>query len=346
MIEMDSGHAAAQCGQVVIRAIDSKVLRGNRPCDPTRRAIPVYLPPSYDNSPQRRYPTIYMLNGYSGTGMTYLNLQCWTPNLPARVDRLIEGGHMKEAIIVMADGMTRYGGSQYIDSPATGRYQTFLADETVAYIDASFRTIPQREARGLIGKSSGGYGALVTAMQRSDVFSAAACHSGDMYFEYVFPPSIPKAASTVMKHGSLAAWLDHFERQPKKRSEEFDTICTVAMASCYSPSLDDGDGFGFLLPFDPKTGAYRDDVFRRWLDFDPVRLLERHADALRGLRLLFVDVGDQDEFNLHLGARILHARMEALDITHRYEEFHDGHRDVPYRYSVSLPLVAAALADG
>src|SRR4051794_10895740 len=109
-------------GRVVIETLESKVLVGNRAGDPTVRRIPVYLPPSYD-SDTRRHPVIYVLAGYTGTGLNYLNYQCWQPTLPERIDRLIASGKMKEAIVVMADGMTRFGGSQYIDSAAQGRYQ-------------------------------------------------------------------------------------------------------------------------------------------------------------------------------------------------------------------------------
>lgn len=334
-------------GRVVIETLESRLLIGNRPGDPTTRRIPVYLPPSYDASPSRRYPVIYLLAGYTGTGLSYLGYSCFSPTLPERIDAMIASGRMDETIVVMADAMTRYGGSQYLDSPATGPYQRFVAEETVAHVDMRFRTLPTREARAVAGKSSGGYGALRMALERGDVFSACACHSGDMYFEYAYLPDIPKAVNAFMPHGSLPAFMTHFEGQVKKRSADFALINMVAMAAAYSPAEDgsEGDGLGLHLPFDPATGALREDIWARWLRHDPVRMVDPHANALRALSLLYIDVGSHDEYHLHLGARILRGRLEALDIAHRYDEFPDGHRDTSYRYEVSLPALRAVLAD-
>lgn len=349
MVESAGAHlrSGGHAGRIVIEAIESRALTGNRAGDPAVRRIPVYLPPSYDASPDRRYPVIYMLAGYSGTGLSYLNYQCFTPNLPERLDGLVASERMAEAIVVMADGMTRYGGSQYIDSPATGPYQRFVADETVAHIDARYRTVPTREGRAVAGKSSGGYGALRLAMERGDVFSACACHAGDMYFEYAYLPDIPKAVNVIVPFGSLLSYMEHFEGIPKKRGADFTAINIIGMAAAYSPAEEgsDGDGLGFYLPFDFETGALREHVWTRWLAHDPIRMLDRHADALRALSLLYIDVGAQDEYNLQIGARVMRERLNRLGIAHQYEEFTDGHRDTSYRYDVSLPALRAVLAD-
>lgn len=332
-------------GRVVIERIESHLLVGNRPGDPAFRDVPVYLPPSYDTTPSRRYPTIYMLAGYSGTGMSFVGYNCFSPTLPQRLDTLMRSGCMNEAIVVMADAMTRYGGSQYVDSSATGPYQRFVADETVAHIDACHRTLATRESRAVAGKSSGGYGALRLALERGDVFGACACHAGDMYFEYAYMPDIPKAASTMTAFGSLAAWLEHFEQAPKKRSSDFTAINITAMAAAYSPDDEggEGDGFGIWMPFDFETGALREAIWQRWLTHDPVRMLEAGATALQRLSCLYIDVGSSDEYNLHLGARIFRKQLNALGVRHHYEEFADGHRDTSYRYERSLPMLAQAL---
>lgn len=349
IVESADGHllSSNRVGRIVIEVIESRVLAFNRAGDPATRRVPVYLPPSYDASPDRRYPVIYVLAGYSGTGLSYLSYQCFAPNLPERLDGLMASGRMGDAIVVMADGMTRYGGSQYIDSTATGPYQRFVAEETVAHIDARYRTIPTREGRAVAGKSSGGYGALRLAMERGDVFSACACHAGDMYFEYAYLPDIPKAVNVIVPFGSLLSYMEHFERIPKKRGADFTAINMIGMAAAYSAADDggDGDGLGFWMPFDFETGALREHVWARWLTHDPIRLLDRHADALRALSLLYIDVGSQDEYNLQIGARIMRERLSARGIAHQYEEFTDGHRDTSYRYDVSLPTLRAVLAD-
>ncbi len=330
-------------GRVVVESFDSRVLAGNRPQDPVRRNVPVYLPPSYDTC-NRRYPTIYMLAGYSGTGLSYLNTQWRSRSLPEQLDALINSGRMEESIVVMADGMTRYGGSQYINSPATGRYQDFVAEETVQHIDVQFRTIPCRDARAVVGKSSGGYGALRLGMDRPDVFCAVACHSGDIYFEYCYFPTLPVAASSIARHGSLPAFLEQFESQPRLRQADFDAINTIASAAAYASASDgEGDGLGFLLPFDPVSGELRPDVWAHWLTQDPLRLCGHHVADLRSLRVLFIDVGSTDEYFLHLGGRLFHQRLLQLKVPHRYEEFEDGHRGTSYRYDVSLPALRKVL---
>ncbi|TMK17498.1 MAG: esterase, partial [Actinobacteria bacterium] len=180
-------------GRVVRPVLQSELLRGNRLGDPSDRVTPVYLPPSYDESPNRRYPMILAIVGFTGTGRMLLNEDWFEPTLADRVDALIDSGEMNEAIVVMPDGATRYGGSQYMDSAATGPYGRYTAVEVIAWADREFRTIPRREARGVFGKSSGGYGSFRMAVDYPEVFSAFACHSGDSAFEYCYMPEFPKA---------------------------------------------------------------------------------------------------------------------------------------------------------
>jgi hypothetical protein len=129
-------------GRVVRPTVPGRVLQGNPLGDPTERVTPVYLPPSYDDAPSRRYPVIYALTGFTGTGRMLLNESFLDEDLATRLDRLIGAGEMGEAIVVMPDCMTRYGGSQYVDSGATGRYGTYTAEEVVAWTDAEFARSP------------------------------------------------------------------------------------------------------------------------------------------------------------------------------------------------------------
>ena len=115
------------------------------------------------------------------------------------------------------------------------------------------------------------------------------------------------------------------------------------MAASYSPNPATMP-FGIDLPCDVATGAFREDVWKRWLEHDPLTLVERHADALRRMKLLYVDCGTKDEFHLHHGARLLTRRFQALRVPHEYQEFDDGHMNIGYRYDVSLPKLARALA--
>ncbi|HKS17163.1 MAG TPA: alpha/beta hydrolase-fold protein, partial [Planctomycetota bacterium] len=156
-------------GTIVVEFFDSKVLRGNPLGDPHLRRIPVYLPPSYGRG-DKRYPVIYMLAGFTGSGEMMQNRTPWSETLSERCDRLIARKKMAEAIVVMPDCFTRYGGSQYLNSSATGRYEDHLATELVDYIDRQYRTIPRAGARAIMGKSSGGYGAMIHGMRHPDTF--------------------------------------------------------------------------------------------------------------------------------------------------------------------------------
>jgi enterochelin esterase family protein len=330
-------------GQVVIETIRSRVLEGNRAGDPAVRRVPVYLPPSYAHEPRRRYPVCYVLTGFTGRGRMLLNDNPWNPALDDRMDALIAGGASPEMILVMPDCFTRYGGSQYLNSSATGRYMDHLIEELVPHVDERYRTLPGRAHRGVAGKSSGGYGALVLGMRHSETFGAVACHSGDMYFEYCYLPDVPKFCTHVQAAGGLAAWLAKFEAKRQKSHDDMLTLNLLAMAAAYSPDPD-REPFGIDLPCDLETGAFREEVWRRWLELDPIRMLESNAAALASLRLLYLDCGTRDEWSLHHGARLFSRRLEALGIEHQHEEFDDGHMNVQYRYDVSLPRIARALA--
>ena len=327
---------------LVIEHFTSRALADNPLGDPATRKLPILLPPGYDTS-GRRYPLIVALTGFTGSGPMLLNVSPWQPNLQERVDYLTADGRLPPAIFVLPDCFTRYGGSQYLNSAAIGRYEDYVVDEIIPFVDAKYRTIAAPEGRGVFGKSSGGYGAIILGMRHPDVFGAVACHSGDMYFEYCYKPDFPKFVNAINKAGGLDKWWAAFESKVKKEREDVEAVDMLAMAAAYSPNPD-RKPFLVDFPFDLYTGELKLDVWRRWLDHDPVYLAERYADNLKRLRLLFIDCGTRDEFNLHLGARILAQRLTALGVPHEYEEFDDGHMNIPYRYDVSLPKIGRALA--
>ena len=248
-------------------------------------------------------------------------------------------------IVVMADCLTRFGGSQYINSAATGRYADHLIDELVPFVDARYRTLADREQRVVMGKSSGGYGATVLAMRHPDVFGLAVDHSGDKYFELCYRADIPAAVAALARYDALrrrASSPASRSRASERGRHWFTLVNMLAMASCYSPNP--AAPIGFDLPFDPYTAELRADVWARWLAHDPIELAAAHADALRSLRLYYLDCGRWDEHHLQYGDRIYARRLQALSVPHVYEEFDGGHMNVGHRYDVSLRAVSAALA--
>ena len=326
---------------LVIEQFTSRVLADNPLSDPITRQLPVILPPDYDTS-GKRYPVLYALTGYTGSGPMLLNLSGWTPNLQQRIDRLMAEGKLPPAIYVLPDCFTRYGGSQYVNSTAIGRYEDYVIDEIIPHIDRTYRTIAAPEGRGVFGKSSGGYGAIRLGMLHPDMFGALACHSGDMAFEWCYQFDFPKFIRVIEKAGGLEQWWTAFEGKVKKDRSDIEALDVLAMAAAYSPNPE-ATPFPIDFPFDLHTCELKPDVWARWLEFDPVRLVDRYADNLKQLRLVYIDCGLRDEFNLQYGARQLVRKLKALGVPHEHEEFDDGHMEIQYRYDVSLPKLVGAL---
>jgi enterochelin esterase family protein len=337
---------ARKAGRVVLVKFESKVLRGNPLGDPSVRTVPVYLPAGYDDpsATRRRYPSAYVLTGFTGRGTMLLNDSGWTEPLHLRMDRLIAAGRIQPMIAVMPDCFTRYGGSQYLDSSAHGRYETHLIKELVPYVDRAFRTRAKAAHRAVLGKSSGGFGAIVHGLRHPDVFGALADHSGDSAFEYCYLPDFPSVVRAVSKYGSLEKWWAAFQKAPKKSFEWLKVLNIIAMAAAYSPNP--RKPLRVDLPFDLTTGEIDEAVWRRWLAWDPVRMVskvERYRKAARKLKLVFVDCGTKDEWNLDLGARMLAKELKAAGARVVHEEFDDGHLDISYRYDRSLEALSKVL---
>jgi enterochelin esterase-like enzyme len=335
--------------KIIIETITSDVLRNNALGDPYIRRVPVYLPPGYDES-ETRYPVVYLLTGFTGRGTFMLNDSAFDENIQERMDRLIATGQVQPMILVMPDCFTRYGGSQYLNSSATGRYEDHLIDELVPFIDQRYRTRAEAGYRAIAGRSSGGYGALVQAMRHPDIFSALACHSSDMYFDFCYRPDFIKSLDAFARHdiNSAEALRDflvnfHPKMQPKPASF-FDIIHMAAMSAAYSPNP--ASPCGFDLPFEFYTGQLRPGVWQRWLDQDPLTMLqeESYVEALRQMKLVYLDCGNRDEYALHYGARVFCQRLTELNVPHFYEEFDGGHRHTQFRYDVSLKAVSEAFA--
>ncbi len=326
-------------GTIVIETIQSEVLRNNPLGDPFVRKVPIYLPPGY--AAGGRYPTVYVLTGFTGRGTMLMNDAPWEENIAQRMDRLIGQGRVREMILVMPDCFTRIGGSQYLNSTAVGRYEDHVIQELVPFIDARYRTLADRDHRAVVGKSSGGYGSVMFGMRHPEVFGLMASHSGDMYFELCYKQDLFTALRGLNTYGGLDKFWDEFPGMHPKSGDFHPTLNAMAMAACYSPNPKAPHGFD--LPMDLETGELRRDVWARWLEWDPVELIDKHLEALRSLRLIYLDAGRKDEFNLQYGARIFCRRLKARGIPYVHEEFNDGHMNIQYRYDVSFKAISDAM---
>jgi len=319
----------------------SKLLAGNPLGDPAERDLYCYVPAGYEQG-SSRYPVIYFLTGFTGTGRSMLNFDPFIESIDLRLDRLIASGAMPPAICVLPDCFTRLGGSQYMNSTATGRYEDYLIQEVVPLVDAQLRTLAERAHRGLSGKSSGGYGAMRLAMRHPETFGALASHAGDAYFAYCYLPDFPKFVSGLVRHGGAEKFLAHFESLPKKTEEAMAVLNILAMAACYSP--EPAEPLGIALPMRIPSGEIRGQIWSRWEASDPVHMAADHATALRSMRLIYLDAGLRDEFNLQFGARILCSRLDDLGVRYLHEEFDDTHMRINYRYDRSFVELGRALA--
>lgn len=331
--------ALAFHGRVETPTIESKVLAGNRLGDPTRREVPIYLPPGWD-APGASFPVVFLLAGFTSRGQKFLETHPWHKGVALRYDELVAAHAAPPAILVMPDCFTRLGGSQYVNSSYTGRYEDHLVRELVPFVDQHYPTLPGR--RGVMGKSSGGYGAMRLSMRHSGVFCAAASISGDCHFEYGYAAEFLAALRGLESAGGdPAAFLESFFAAPTLDGDGHAVINLLAMSACYSPNPD--CALGFDLPIELGTGRRRDDVWQRWLAFDPVNLIEQHASDWRSLDWLHLECGKRDEFHLQFGLRILRERLTALEIPHEHEEFDGGHFGTDDRYLELLPRMIAAL---
>ncbi len=319
-------------GSVICLQHKSEILENNPLGDRFIRDVYVYLPPDYEED--KFYPSVYVLTGFTGRGKMLLNDAAFTPNFAQRLDKLINDGKIRPMIAVLPDCFTHYGGSQYINSSATGNYEDYLVKEIVPFVDENFHTIKDKDSRAVMGKSSGGYGALIMAMRHSDIFGLACSTSGDAYFEHCYLSDIPKAFRAIK--GEPQKFIEKFwDEDAKKGKDDFSGLNIIGMSACYSPN-----GTEFDLPFDLQTGELHEDIWAKWLENDPVRLVEKYANNLKSLKLLYIDAGTRDEFALDIGAKILCKKLRDFDIPHIHEEFDDGHFNINYRQNRSLEMIS------
>jgi len=364
----------ASAGRVVALEFDSRILADNPLGDPHVRRLAVWLPPGYDSGTTRgrsagrgrRYPVLFDLVGFTGSGLAHLNWRPFDENVPERAARLVFERRMGPAIIVFPDCFTSLGGNQYVNSSAIGRYADYLTRELIPLVDREFRTLASREHRGCFGKSSGGYGAIIHGMRYARYWGAIADHSGDALFDFCYRTDWPRTLNEIDRFrvpprttgpvnvlreerragqgyddGRVRRFLEHVWSHDKLTDAEGHALMNLAMAATYDP--DPRTPLGFRLPFNLETGELLATRWQRWLRNDPVNLVGAYKANLRRLRGIYIDCGWRDQYHLHFGARLLSKRLAQHGVPHRYEEFDDNHSSIDYRMDVSLPFLYRAL---
>ncbi len=328
-------------GELLELEVDAPALAGNALGDPARRTLLVYVPPGGAAG----LPTITFLHGFAGSVAGWRTASVFAPTVPERLDALVDAGEIPPVAGVFPDGATALGGTQWTNAPAVGRYQDYVADDVRGAVEARLGTLARPEARAVVGKSSGGYGALCLGRDRPDVFALVGAHAPDSCFEYCYLPDLPKTAAMLLGAPDSAAWLAGARRrarEAKLSGADFTALSVVAMAAHYSPRP--GAPLGLDLPFELPTARLREDVWARWLEHDPVRFVPRAADAFRKLGAVFLDCGTRDEFNIRWGTRMVAESLRALGVPVEHQEFEDGHMGTSYRYDASLRFLVPRLA--
>jgi S-formylglutathione hydrolase FrmB len=325
--------------------VESELLADNPLGDPARRPLWVYRPPGVELDHPKPLPVVYEIQGYTGQLDMWMRRDAFEPTVIERIDAMFAAAECPPALVVFADAWTSYGGSQFLNSSSTGRYTDYLCDEVVPFVDGRYPALASRDHRGLAGKSSGGYGAMVVPMLRPDVFGALASHAGDALFEVCYLDEFRQAARALRDHfeGSLDVFFQQLADAGHMDWDRFGApLETYAMAAAYSP---DPDRPGkALLPFDPATGRLVEDVWAQWLEKDPVRMAPVHADALRSMRRIYLDAGLSDEYYLDLGAQAFAAELDQLGAEHSLELFPGKHGGIAWRYPRAIRELVTALS--
>ena len=220
----------------------------------------------------------------------------------------------------------------------------YLCDEIVPFVDQRYDTSADREHRGIAGKSSGGYGAMVTPMIRPDVFGAFASHAGDALFEACYLRSFPSITRTLRDHfdGSYDVFFEHLTQADHFDFGRFgEPLEMYAYAAAYSP--DEHVVGNVQLPFEVGTGKLVDDVWERWLALDPVRMIGSRAPVMRTMRHIYLDAGRSDEWYLDLGAQAVSRELDKVGVPHRLTLFDGKHGGISYRYPGAIRELILAL---
>ncbi|HUV97757.1 MAG TPA: alpha/beta fold hydrolase [Acidobacteriaceae bacterium] len=285
--------------------IHGKSLEGNLEGDAVARDVIVFLPPSYSKDRHRRYPVVYALHGYS------IGAEQWMHEI--HVPQTIEGAFAqgaKEMIVVLPDSKTMHNGSMYSSSVTTGDFENFIAHDVVSYIDAHYRTLPNRLSRGLVGHSMGGYGATRIGMKHSDVFGSL----------YIMSPCCLSARPAGPVNPELEKKLESVKTEADSAKLSFFERAQLAAAAAWSPDPKNPPLY-LDLPF--KNGEVQPDILAKWAANAPLAFIDQYIGNLRQYRAIGIDVGDQD--GLRFDTIKLHDVLDTYGIANSFEIYHGTH---------------------
>jgi S-formylglutathione hydrolase len=299
---------AASGGTVEKITVHGRALEGNLEGDSADRDVMVYLPPSYKTEPNRRFPVVYLLHGFTDDTDHWWGVVPHFVSVPKSMDKALASGATKEMILVMPNAFTRYFGSMYSSSVTTGDWEMFIVRELVAYIDGHYRTMATVASRGLAGHSMGGYGTIRIGMKHPDVFSS------------VYAMSACCLAPTLGFDTERGRKAEAVKSPDEVNGLDFMTKATFASAAAWSPNPKNPP---LYLDVPTKDGTPRPEVLAKWIANAPLATLDQYILNLKSLKALAVDVGTKD-FLLN-DSKSLDARLTAYEVPHTYETYDGDH---------------------
>jgi enterochelin esterase-like enzyme len=285
--------------------IHGTALDGNLEGDAVDRDVLVFLPPSYDKQKSRRYAVVYALHGYS------IGAEQWSQEIHA--PQTVEGAFAlgaKEMIVVLPDSKTIHNGSMYSSSVTTGDFEKFIARDVVSYIDAHYRTIPKRLARGLVGHSMGGYGATRIGMKHADVFGSL----------YIMSPCCLSPRQAGPANAETEKMLEAVKTPEDSAKLPFGARAQLATAAAWSPNPKNPP---LYLDLPRKAGEPQPDVLAKWAANAPLAFIDQYIGNLRQYRAISIDVGDKDGLRVDTGK--LHDVLDKYGIANSFEVYQGTH---------------------
>jgi S-formylglutathione hydrolase FrmB len=294
--------------------------------DSAKRRILVLLPDDYNPKRAQPYPVVVVLAGF-GThpeSFIYANSVFDRP-LAVKLSQAMTTQTMPKAIIVFPDCTSRLGGSQYINSPTLGHYMDFLCDEIIPYIDETYHTHRHHDYRAITGHSSGGYGAMLTCMLRPKIFAHMASSAGDCFFEALFMPLITPTLIAIQEAGGVDKFVNLFlnDTQPGHRGN-FEAMMMLAMAPCFAPNAKTPIILGDLF-FDLHDGRIHEDIWQKYLAWDPVRMTPNYLNAWGAMKTIRFDCGLRDPYGMQWGHQRIAHLLQSNGIQAELREYNGGH---------------------
>lgn len=345
------GPAPATTSKLLQLNVPAPSLKGNLLGDPTEQPAYVYLPPGYEAS-TKRYPTLYLLHGFTSNAGVWINGQYQGMKLQTLMDDSIKNGKVREMIVVAANGSNAYKGSFYTNSAVNGNWEDFIVRDLVDHVDKNYRTIARAESRGIAGHSMGGYGSMMLGMKHPDIFSAV----------YALSPcclalEADMSEANVAWPGVLQLTSREQLNAPPRSFAQFYNSAFVALSAAFSPNPSRAPFF-VDFPFESKPGSCtppaegklltntpcvqrNEAVYSKWRSKLPVYTAEANKENLKKLRGIFIDYGEKEEFeHIRIGVKLLSSTLSELNIPHQFEVYADGNHGSLIRQRMETRVLA------